>query len=126
MRWIKCSPLRRRGRDAPLLALVGLLANDLLQAAPPELTERQATLLRVNCVQCHAVPGLGAPIIGDRTAWQWARERGEDAMLRNVLDGFRGMPPMGYCSACSEADFRAMIRFLADLPVKSAQTGTQE
>jgi cytochrome c5 len=105
---------------------VGLLANDLLQAAPPELTERQATLLRVNCVQCHAVPGLGAPILGDRAAWQRARERGEDAMLRNMLDGIRGMPPMGYCSACSEADFRAMIRFLADLPVKSAQTGTQE
>ena len=116
MRWI----------NALLLGFVWLLANDLLEAAPPELTQRQAALLRVNCVQCHTVPGLSAPIIGDRAAWQWARDRGEDALLRNVLAGIRGMPPMGYCSACSEADFRAMIRFLADLPVKPAQTGTQE
>jgi cytochrome c5 len=102
---------------------VCLLANDLLEAASPELNQRQETLLRVNCVQCHAVPGLGAPLIGDRAAWQRARERGEEALLRNVLVGVRGMPPMGYCSACTEADFRALIRFLADLP---AQTRTRQ
>jgi cytochrome c5 len=116
----------KRGRHALLLGVAGLLANDLLAAAPLELSQRQATLLRVNCVQCHAVPGLGAPLIGDRAAWQWARERGEDAMLSNVLAGVRGMPPLGYCSACSEADFRALIRFLADLPATSARTGERE
>jgi len=122
----KNKPLSRRGRDALLLGVVWLLANDVLEAGPPELSERQARLLRVNCVQCHAVPGLGAPLIGDRAAWQWARERGEEGMLRNVLAGARGMPPMGYCSACTEADFRALIRFLADLPAAAAQTEARE
>ena len=74
-------------------------------------------------MQCHATPGLGAPLIGDERAWERVRRAGEEAALRNVLNGTRGMPPMGYCSACSEADFRALVRFLANMP---APSGSQQ
>ena len=99
-----------------LQALLLAAAAAPILANPPPLTDRQATLLNVNCLQCHALPGLGAPLAGDRAGWESVRKRGEDVVLRNVLNGIRGMPPMGYCGACTEADFRAMIRFLADLP----------
>ncbi len=48
--------------------------------------------------------------------WREARSQGEDAMLVNVVKGVGGMPPLGYCSACDENDFRVLIRLLAGEP----------
>jgi cytochrome c5 len=81
-----------------------------------DLTERQAQLLANNCVQCHARADIGAPIMGNREDWKERSKQGEEKLLANVIVGLRGMPPLGYCSACSEQDFRALIRFMANLP----------
>ena len=81
------------------------------------LTERQAQLLANNCVQCHARAQIGAPIMGNAADWKERSRQGEEKMLMNVVAGLRGMPPLGYCSACNEQDFRAMIRFMAKLDV---------
>jgi len=99
------------GRLALILALAAPAA---LSAA--ELTERQNKLLENNCLQCHARAGTGAPLIGEAGAWRKRAAQGEEALLRNAVFGLRGMPPFGYCSACSEEDLRALIRFMADLP----------
>ena len=85
-------------------------------AARAELDSRQATLLTTKCVQCHAVPGTTAPLMGRPEDWTSVIRQGEDATLRNVVEGIRGMPPLGYCSACSEQDLRALIRFVAGFP----------
>lgn len=90
-------------------------------ATPPEpsasaLDERQSTLFAVNCTQCHARAETGAPQVGDADAWRPRLAQGEDRLLANVVLGKNGMPPLGYCSACSEADLRALIRFLARQP----------
>jgi cytochrome c5 len=77
---------------------------------------RQSTLLVNNCTQCHARPDTGAPFIGVAEDWQNAVARGEDAMLNNVVQGIRGMPPLGYCSACTEEDLRVLIRMMAGIP----------
>jgi cytochrome c5 len=77
------------------------------------MNERQAQLLHRTCVQCHAKPGLGVPLMGHADEWRERAAKGEDAMLRSVVLGLRGMPPLGSCSACDEADFRAMIRIMA-------------
>lgn len=84
--------------------------------APAGMTERQVQLLHRTCTQCHATPGLGAPLMGHADEWRERAAKGEDAMLRSVVLGLRGMPPLGSCSACDEADFRAMIRLMANLP----------
>ena len=104
-------PIRRASRLASAAILCSAAAG-----ATAALSPRQLTLLATNCVQCHATPGLGAPLIGDKASWERVRQRGEEAAMRSVLKGTRGMPPLGYCSACSEMDFRALIRFLADMP----------
>jgi cytochrome c5 len=88
-------------------------------AAP---TERQSTLMLNNCMQCHARPDTGAPFIGVKEDWEEAVARGEDAMLVNVVHGIRGMPPLGYCSACSEEDFRILIRTLSGMPDAEGET----
>ena len=85
------------------------------QPAMAQPTDRQTQLLANNCVQCHARPETGAPVMGVPADWQASVARGEDAMLQNVVLGIRGMPPLGYCSACTAEDFRVLIRLMAGL-----------
>ena len=68
-------------------------------------------LLANNCMQCHADPETTAPVFGIEADWVSTLSRSEEQVLENVIQGINGMPPLGYCSACSEEDFRAMIRF---------------
>jgi cytochrome c5 len=88
-------------------------------AAP---TARQSTLMINNCMQCHAQPETGAPFFGMEQDWTEAVARGEDSMLVNVVQGIGGMPPLGYCSGCSEQDLRVLIRTLSGMPDTEGET----
>lgn len=101
----------RRPAAATLLAL-GCALPAMAQDAP---SERHLRLLATNCLQCHARPGVGAPLMGNPADWQTRVRQGETALLKNVVDGLRGMPPAGYCSACDEADLRVLTRLVAGL-----------
>lgn len=79
------------------------------------LDDRQIALLSNNCVQCHAHPGIGVPLMGNPADWVERNKQGEEKMLANVIYGLRGMPPLGYCSGCNEKDFRQMIRIMTGL-----------
>lgn len=97
------------------------------QSDAAALSARQAQLLANNCLQCHARAGVGAPQAGDAQAWKPYVAKGEPAMLVNAVQGTGGMPPLGYCSACTEDDFRALIRFMARLapPAGAGSASTQ-
>ncbi len=79
------------------------------------LNEKQTLLFMNNCVQCHSIPATGAPIIGIESDWVAIKAKGEDKILNNVLQGVRGMPPLGYCSACSKDDFKVLIRLMTNM-----------
>lgn len=95
-----------------VVALVAVIAGAMPVQVSAQPSARQSTLFVNNCVQCHAHPETGAPFIGSAEDWQDAVTRGEDAMLINVVQGIGGMPPLGYCSACSEEDLRVLIRMV--------------
>ena len=86
-------------------------------SAAQQMTQRQTELFANNCIQCHAFEESGAPNIGDVKAWEHRAAKGEEVLLRHVIEGFQGMPPLGYCSACNEEDFRAMVKAIAGLPL---------
>jgi cytochrome c5 len=65
------------------------------------------------CMACHASPGSGAPQAGDRAAWAPRLRQGMDVLLDHTVDGYKGMPPLGSCMDCGEAEFEALIRFMA-------------
>lgn len=83
---------------------------------------RQSSLFVNNCAQCHTRTHTGAPFVGVAEDWKEAVARGEDAMLTNVVQGIRGMPPLGYCSACSEEDLRVLTRMMAGMPDRQEKT----
>lgn len=81
------------------------------------LSTREARIYQQVCSQCHARPGIGVPVVGDAEAWRERRARGLDALLATTVNGTRGMPPLGSCSFCSEAELRRLVAFVAGLPV---------
>jgi len=66
-----------------------------------------------SCALCHINGEAGAPVVGDTAEWQRRLAQGEALVLRHVIEGYNSMPPLGYCMACEESDFRAMIGFMA-------------
>lgn len=106
-----CRPLSFKKRVLTLLAT--LLGS--MQAYAANLNSQQLQMLANNCVQCHSSPHLGAPIMGNPKQWKAVQRKSEDEILNTVIRGIGGMPPLGYCSACSEEDLRALIRVVAGL-----------
>jgi len=82
------------------------------------LDSKQSQLFINNCVQCHTQADTGAPVIGVESDWVGVKAKSEDAILKNVIQGLRGMPPLGYCSACSKEDFRVLIRLMTNTTEK--------
>lgn len=97
-------------------AALGMLMASCLWAPAFADETRLAQLFAANCAQCHLRPGIGAPMAGVAADWEARIARGEDALLRNVVEGIGGMPPLGYCGACSEDDLRALTRMMAGIP----------
>jgi cytochrome c5 len=85
--------------------------------ARADLDARQGRLLSSNCVQCHARPETGAPLMGNPPDWKVRNKQGMDRLLVNTVLGLRGMPPLGYCSACSEQDLRELIKAVSGIEV---------
>ncbi len=93
-------------------------------AAPPAAAPATATaavpsdpkLAKVyaqTCKACHTAPSTGAPQAGDRNAWQPRVAQGMPVLLQHTVDGYKGMPPLGSCMDCTEAEFEALINFMS-------------
>jgi cytochrome c5 len=98
---------------------IALSLSSLSHAAPLTLDARQTQLYTHNCTQCHARPHIGVPQMGVASDWTERNRQGLDALMHNVVHGLRGMPPLGYCSACSEADLRLMVQVMSGITSSS-------
>ncbi|MDP6375308.1 MAG: c-type cytochrome [Pseudomonadales bacterium] len=72
------------------------------------------TMLRwtQNCALCHVRGEGGAPVVGDIDAWAPRLAQGRGVLLQHTVEGHNSMPPLGYCMACEQADFEAMIVYM--------------
>jgi cytochrome c5 len=81
----------------------------VLMPADPELAE----LYKTTCYYCHAFPESMSPLTGDRRAWDRLMEKGLDVLVKNTIEGYEGMPPLGGCMACSEDEFATLTAYMA-------------
>jgi len=114
-------------RILSLASILGLLSTSLSAAEPNLLgnglgvtnprmsdsagSEAMAKWAR-SCALCHITGEANAPVVGDTEEWQQRLQKGEAALLNNVVNGINSMPPLGYCMSCEAADFRVMIDFM--------------
>jgi cytochrome c5 len=115
-------------RMLALASILGVLSTSLSAAEPNLLgnglgvtnpsmsdsagSEAMAKWAR-SCALCHITGEANAPVVGDTEEWQQRLQKGEAALLNNVVNGINSMPPLGYCMSCEAADFRVMIDFMA-------------
>lgn len=64
------------------------------------------------CFSCHGTGWDNAPVIGDAFAWGDRLDKGLDALLENTINGFNTMPPKGNCFDCTDAELKAVVKFL--------------
>jgi len=86
-------------------------AAELAVLAPGDA--RLAELYAGACKTCHTNPQSGAPLTHDTEAWAPRWKQGEATLLDHVVQGYKGMPALGQCAACTPDDLKALIRFLA-------------
>lgn len=104
------------GKSEPTSAPAQTAAAVAAAPAPTAADPAVQRLYDQTCKTCHSVPGTGAPQVGDAAAWAPRVAQGMDTLLEHAINGFKGMPPLGSCSDCGEDDFRALIRYMAQLP----------
>ena len=79
-------------------------------AAPPHPGKQ---VYQQFCFSCHAAGIAGAPITGDAAAWAPRAAKGRAALLHTTIAGIPpGMPAMGLCFDCSEAELNAAIDYM--------------
>ncbi|HWU69273.1 MAG TPA: cytochrome c5 family protein [Stenotrophobium sp.] len=115
-------------RARPLFTWALLLCGSLMLAAcdhgnsaPPQVTLTKADpatpatlkLYNSTCHACHGNPSSGAPQQGDAKAWAPRLAQGKDTVLAHVVNGYKGMPPMGMCMQCTEDDFTALVEYMS-------------
>ncbi len=66
-----------------------------------------------SCTFCHATGAAGAPKFGDAVAWQPRLAQGIDKLLLSVKNGKNAMPPKGMCNDCTDADYKALIKYIS-------------
>lgn len=66
-----------------------------------------------SCKVCHATGAAGAPKTGDADAWAPRMAKGNEVLLASVNQGLNAMPPKGMCFDCSDADYTALIEYMA-------------
>jgi len=95
--------------DGPGAAPAAEATSRSLQPQDPAL----AAIYQRSCASCHTVVATGAPLAGDRVAWEPRMAKGMDSLVDSVVNGFGGMPPFGLCMDCDAAQFEALTRFMA-------------
>ena len=91
------------------VAIVGLLFGSALGSAQADVNE----LYKQSCATCHAAGVLGAPKSGDRAAWASRMPKGMAALVQSTKNGYKNMPARGLCDSCTDADYAALIQFMA-------------
>lgn len=76
--------------------------------ADPKLVENYATY----CSACHSNKAIGAPVIGDKAAWEEVLEKGIEEVYTNGIDGINAMPPKGTAMSLSDDDFKKIIDYI--------------
>ena len=69
------------------------------------------------CTACHSVPGIGAPLFGNKEEWAPRIAQGKETLYSHAINGFTGtqgfmMPAKGGNPALSDAEVKAAVDYM--------------
>lgn len=72
------------------------------------------------CMACHATGAAGAPKVGAQDQWEPRFAQGLDTLVKNSVNGIRGMPAKGGNPALTEANLKdAIVYMLGETGIKT-------
>ena len=80
---------------------------------PVRLDRRLTEIYGHTCQTCHENAETGAPQAHDLAAWKPRLAQGDDILLDHIVNGYKGMPPLGQCIECTADDLKALMGFMA-------------
>jgi cytochrome c5 len=89
-----------------------MAASDMANDAVADSGSDAAATYQSNCMACHATGAAGAPMVGNKEAWDAKMEKGMDAVMTNVMNGINAMPAKGLCMSCSYDDLQAVVEYM--------------
>lgn len=81
------------------------------EAAPAPAMADAKPMYDKACMACHSTGAAGAPMLGDKAAWEARAANGVDALVASAKAGKGAMPPNGG-SAYNEDEMRQVIEFM--------------
>ena len=69
------------------------------------------TTYEASCAVCHGTDAMGAPMVGDKKAWEATLKKGIDKVYHNAIHGINGMPPKGGTSL-EDAKIKAVVDYM--------------
>ncbi len=95
-----------------------LEAENMVAAAVPAEGGRGKQVYDATCFACHAQGIAGAPMLGDKAAWESRISKEMDTLVNNAINGFQGntgvMPPKGGNLGLSDEDVKAAVSYMVD------------
>jgi cytochrome c5 len=64
------------------------------------------------CVACHGTGAAGAPILGDKAAWEARIAQGQDTLVQHAVAGFNTMPPKGGAMNLSDEEIAHIVGYM--------------
>jgi len=80
----------------------------------PKVEKSGKEVVDAVCSACHGTGALGAPKIGDKTAWAPHLGEGLDHLAQNAIKGIRQMPPRGGNPDLSDTEVTRAVAFMAN------------
>lgn len=90
-----------------MLSVLAVGISSTVQAATTEQRYAQS------CAACHAAGVMNAPKTGDKAAWATRKKQGDATLLTHVKNGFKMMPAKGLCNDCTDAEYKALIKYMS-------------
>lgn len=98
---------------------VGQVSTSAAPAAAPAAPKTGKDIYNSVCMACHTAGIAGAPKLGDKPGWESRLVQGQEVIIKNAINGIRGMPARGGRADLSDADVKLAVEYmLAEVGVK--------
>ncbi len=67
---------------------------------------------KASCAACHDNEATGAPVLGDKAAWEARIKAGMDTVYSHAIKGFNGMPPKGGNMNLTDEQVKAIVDYM--------------
>lgn len=78
------------------------------------LTIPGKTAYESTCAGCHDAGVAGAPIVGDKVAWEKVTKKSLKEILSNAINGFNAMPPRGGDASLEDKSVEEIVNYMIE------------